>query len=212
MNQHLVSILGDSYSTFSGCIPEGNYVYYPHEGIENVKSAEDTWWYQLLERRGLHLLINDSSSGTTVSNRVREHHTVKDSFINRMKRSLSDDGINGEKPGLILLFGGTNDCWIDNDVGTLQFSDWTEESLFSVLPAYCYMLDYVKKNNPNARIVGVINCDLKAEIMQGMAAACRHYGVQSVQLHDIHKVNKHPDQLGMRQICDQLDAALDERA
>lgn len=203
-----VTILGDSYSTFAGCLPEGNYVYYPREGIEDVQSSEDTWWKQLIARRDLELLVNDSSSGTTVSTRVREHHTVADAFVSRMKNSLSAAGMNGKKPDLILIFGGTNDSWIDNEAGELQFGDWLEEDMKRVLPAYCCMLDYVQKNNPQAQIVGIINCDLREEIQKGIAAACAHYGVQSVQLHDISKVMGHPNQEGMHQICDQVDAAL----
>jgi len=203
-----VTILGDSYSTFAGCLPEGNYVYYPREGIEDVKSADDTWWRLLIKRRGLKLLLNDSSSGTTISTRVREQHTVADAFINRMKRSLSSNGVEGKMPELILIFGGTNDSWIGNEAGALQFENWSDDDLTRVLPAYCYMLDYVKKSNPLAQIVCIINCNLREEIQSGIAAACAHYDVMSIQLHDISKITGHPNKLGMQQICDQVDEAL----
>lgn len=203
-----VTILGDSYSTFAGCVPEGNYLYYPNAGIPEIKSPADTWWSLLTTRRGMRLLVNDSSSGTTVSARVRPEHKPSDAFIHRMKNTLSDRGVCGEKPDVILLFGATNDSWIDNEVGALQFADWTEADLCRVLPAYCYMLDYVTAHNPQARIVGIINTDLKEAIQCGIAQACAHYGVASVQLHDISKINGHPDAMGMRQICAQVDAAL----
>ena len=209
MEKAYVTILGDSYSTFAGCLPEGNYVYYPREGIEDVKNAEDTWWRQLIKRRNLELLVNDSSSGTTVSTRVREQHKIEDAFINRMKHSLSSAGVNGKLPDLVLIFGATNDSWIDNEVGEVQCGNWSEEDLKRVLPACCYLLDYVKSNNPDAQIAYIINCDLKEEIQQGIADACAHYDVLSIQLHDISKVMGHPDALGMRQICDQVNAALD---
>ena len=38
-----VSILGDSYSTFEGMIPEGYAVYYPNNG-NDVKEVSQTWW------------------------------------------------------------------------------------------------------------------------------------------------------------------------
>ena len=203
-----VTILGDSYSTFKGCLPENNYVYYPREGIEDVASPADTWWHQLIARRNLELLLNDSSSGTTVSTRVREHHKISDAFINRMKHSLSGEGVNGQLPGLILIFGGTNDSWIDNTAGVPKYENWTDDDLLQVLPAYCYMLDYIIKQNPQAKIACIINCDLREEIMNGIAQVCAHYGVLSVQLHDISKITGHPDKLGMSQICDQVDEAL----
>ena len=56
-----VSILGDSYSTFQGYIPEGNAIWYGTEkpysrNLENdVTRVDDTWWYQLINRHGLKL-------------------------------------------------------------------------------------------------------------------------------------------------------------
>ena len=200
-------ILGDSYSTFAGFLPEDNFIYYPNKEFD-VERMVDTWWGQLMERKNLHLLVNESSSGTTISAHGRPHHTEKDPFISRMKRSLSREGVNGEKADLILICGGTNDSWIDNEIGQLQFADWTKDDLLAVLPAFCYLLDYVKTENPDAEIVGIINCDLKPEIMEGMMAACAHYGVTGVQLANIHKKNGHPDKLGMTQICDQVEAVL----
>lgn len=205
--QKKLIILGDSYSTFAGFLPEGNFVYYPNKEFD-VERMEDTWWGQLMERKNLRLLVNESSSGTTVSAHGRPQHTEKDPFISRMKRSLSREGVNGEKADLILICGGTNDSWIDNEIGQLQYDNWSKEDLNRVMPAFCYLLDYVKTENPEAEIVGIVNCDLKPEIMEGMIAACSHYGVTGVQLKHIHKKNGHPDKLGMTQICDQVEAVL----
>lgn len=205
--QKKLIILGDSYSTFAGFLPEGNFIYYPNKEFD-VERMEDTWWGQLMERKNLRLLVNESSSGTTVSAQGRPQHTEKDPFISRMKRSLSREGVQGERADLILICGGTNDSWIDNEIGELQYENWNGEELKKVLPAFCYLLDYVKAENPEAEIVGIVNCDLKEGIMEGMMAACRHYGVTGVQLKDIHKKNGHPDKLGMTQICDQVEAVL----
>ena len=198
-------ILGDSYSTFEGCIPEGHYVYYPNPDIPDVACADDTWWRQLIARRNLRLLINDSFSGSTVSLRVRENHTQADAFVSRMKRTLSEDGIGGEKPELILIFGGTNDSWIDNEVGAAQYADWSDEDLKQVLPAYCRLLDYVTGCNPQAVIVGIVNSDIKPEIQSGIEEACRHYGAASLRISEVSKINGHPDGQGMRRIAEQLD-------
>ena len=208
MENKRVVILGDSYSTFKGCVPEKNYIYYPNEAIEDVASAADTWWSLLIEKCGLELLLNDSSSGTTISTRVRPTHTIEDAFISRMKHSLSEQGVNGEKPDVILIFGGTNDSWIDNEAGEVQYENWTDEDLKKTVPAYCYLIDYVQKNNPLAKIVCIFNCDIREEIQRGQAQACAHYGVTGVQLEGVSKINGHPDKLGMQQICDQVSAAL----
>ncbi len=203
-----LTILGDSYSTFEGCIPAGNYVFYPFDGIDDVICPADTWWYQLVQRRQLRLLINDSSSGTTVSTSVREQHRLEDAFVMRMKNSLSADGIGGEKPDCIILFGGTNDDWLEVPAGTLQYEGWTGKDLKQILPAYCYMLSETVRNNPQAAVFAVINTDMKPSTIQSMQAACAHYGVVCVTLHDISKQCGHPDRLGMRQIADQIDQAM----
>ena len=203
-------ILGDSYSTFKGCVPDGHFIYYPKDGIDDVVCADDTWWRQLIARRSLRLLINDSFSGSTISTRVRENHTVADAFVSRMKATLSENGVGGEQPELILIFGGTNDSWIDNEIGVPQYSGWSEEDLKKVLPAYCFLLDYVTRCNPAATVVGIINSDIKPAIQDGIEESCRHYGVPSLRIHDVSKIGGHPDGPGMTRIAEQLDAFLDQ--
>ena len=62
-----LSILGDSYSTFAGYIPEGQATYYPRpEAVPDVLRVEDTWWHQLAASRGMRILANDSYSGSTM--------------------------------------------------------------------------------------------------------------------------------------------------
>ena len=50
-----VSILGDSYSTFEGAIPEGNAIwYFKNNNPKNtdVNRIEQTWWSLLMQRKG----------------------------------------------------------------------------------------------------------------------------------------------------------------
>ena len=60
-----VSILGDSYSTFQGMIPEGYAVYYPNNG-NDVKEVSQTWWDLYIKAKGYQLETNDSWSGSTI--------------------------------------------------------------------------------------------------------------------------------------------------
>ena len=203
-----LSILGDSYSTFEGCVPAGNYIFYPFDQIADVTAPEDTWWHQLISRRRMRLLINDSSSGTTVSTSVREQHRVEDAFVMRMQKSLSSAGIGGERPDCILVFGGTNDDWLDVPLGGLQYADWTEADLKQVLPAYCCMLSWILENNPQAAVFAIVNTDMKDATAQGIRDACAHYGVPCIVLHDISKQCGHPDKLGMKQIAEQVDEGM----
>ena len=57
-------ILGDSYSTFAGYIPEGNVIYYSPEDAygSRVTRVEQTWWHQLISATDSELVKNLSIS------------------------------------------------------------------------------------------------------------------------------------------------------
>ena len=62
-----VVIFGDSYSTFSGYVPDGYICYYGSELCKtDVTIVEETWWHQLIEETNANLLLNDSWSGSTI--------------------------------------------------------------------------------------------------------------------------------------------------
>ena len=64
----LVSILGDSISTFQGCNPDGFDVFYEGErcAATGVRRREDTWWQMTIDALGGELLSNGSFSGSMV--------------------------------------------------------------------------------------------------------------------------------------------------
>ena len=65
-----VAVLGDSYSTFQGYIPEGNASWYftRPQGDNDVVRVEDTWWHQFCAKNGYELVLNESWSGSTICN------------------------------------------------------------------------------------------------------------------------------------------------
>ena len=162
--QKTVVILGDSYSTFDGYVPEGFAIWYDSNPKEenDVTAVQQTWWYKLCRKEGLKLLGNNSYSGSTVCNTGYDGADYSDrSFITRMPQTL---GYSAERPNIILIFGGTNDSWSDAPLGSLKFADWTEEDLKQALPAYCYMLNYYKLYAPESRVINIVNDGLKPEI------------------------------------------------
>lgn len=198
-----VAVLGDSYSTFDGYIPEGNAAwYFTHpQGENDVVRVEDTWWHRFCAAGSYELVLNESWSGSTICNTGYDSVPCPTwSFIARMKNVAG----GADDPDLILVFGGTNDSWANSPIGELKFSDWTEEDLMNYLPACCYMLDYLTKEAPDSKIVCIINSELKPEITQGQIAACAHYGAHSLLLKDIEKIWGHPSVKGMAAICGQL--------
>lgn len=203
------SILGDSYSTFQGWIPSGNDCYYPNpENVADVLQVEQTWWYQLMQRKGLRLLCNESYSGATVCAQTRDTQPPESSFTVRAHYLKIFTDENGAGPDCVILFGCTNDSWLERKIGTVMFENRTAEDLNCVLPAYCDTVEVLHTENPGAKIVCVINTDLNPEISQGMLEAAAHYGAVAVQLENIHKQNGHPSALGMQQIADQVEAAV----
>ena len=205
LNGCTFAILGDSYSTFEGYIPEGNACYYPRpDSVDDVLQVEDTWWHILMTRNDMKLLRNDSYSGATVCTDVRPGLPFSSAFTERAKLLFSDE----KTPDYIFLFGCTNDSWLNRSVGEVKFADQTEEDLRQVLPAYCRCLEQLTAHNPQARIFAVINTDLKPEITAGMHVAAEHYGATVVALKDIDKQNGHPSAAGMRQIAEQIESAL----
>lgn len=203
-----VAILGDSYSTFDGYIPEGNACWYftAPQGDNDVVSVEQTWWYQFCEDGGYELLMNESYSGSTICNTGYDGADYSDrSFCYRMNMLVTGDEI----ADLILVFGGTNDSWANSPVGELKYEDWDPQDIYSCLPACCFMLDHLTTRAPGSEIVFIINSELKPEITNGIIEACAHYGVHSLLLKDIEKKWGHPSIAGMAAINEQVSALVE---
>ena len=197
------TILGDTYSTFEGYIPEGNACWYfttPH-GENDVTNVEQTWWHIFAKQNGYELLLNDSYSGSTICNTGYDGADYSDrAFITRMFN------VTAGNPDLIIVFGGTNDSWANAPIGELKYNDWTSSDMYSCLPSCCFMLEHLTAVAKDAQIVFLINSELKEEITEGIIEACKHYGVQSLLLKDIDKIWSHPSVKGMSQISEQLSA------
>ena len=198
--------MGDSYSTYKGYIPSGYQSYYSDERIEQpvVNGVDKTWWKILANQKQLQI-FNDSFSGSTICTTVREQLTIETSFVKRMDKYLGADYFTKNKIDTIILFGGTNDSWIDAPIGELLFDDWNDTNLKSVIPAFCYLLYSVKKIQGNPYVFLVINSDLKEDITEKLVEACEWYKVDYVQLKEIDKQNGHPTVLGMQQIAQQIE-------
>lgn len=146
-----IFILGDSYSTFEGYIPEGFDPYYKNSGPyyegekgkldeNDVFKVNETWWYDLCNENG-KLLRNCSWSGTTICNTgydKRDNSTC--SFIARFDSLVKEGFFEKNKVDTFFLFGGTNDSWADSPIGELMFEGWTHKDLYSVLPDFGYLI------------------------------------------------------------------------
>lgn len=205
-----IFILGDSYSTYAGYIPNGYRFYYSdeREALPIIKGVDKTWWSILAKKNELNIVVNDSYSGSTVCNTVRADLDISTSFVNRVDGYVARDFFAKNKIDRVFIFGGTNDSWLDCPIGDLQYFDWTEADLKCVLPAFCYIVAKLKEFVGG--IVIIINTQLKDEIARGFICACQKYGVEYILLEDIDKENGHPTELGMEQISSQISAFLEK--
>ena len=213
-----VSIMGDSYSTFEGWSnvdmagnPNDYYVYYPHEGNTDVTSVDKTWWYMLCQKPEFELEISNSNSGSVVSN---THYNGLDvtgtdlSFMHRVGKNSFGVDYNGD-PDIILVFGGTNDCWARVELGNYVYENWTDADLKCFRPAFSKLIASLQTNYPDATVYSITNGDdgfpgVSKSYAKSIEKVCKHYGVINIVLEDIEKVDGHPTYAGMQSICEQV--------
>ena len=103
----IVSILGDSISTFYAAGSEmnsyynsENTFYYPLYSA-SIKTVDLTWWYKLIKNNNMKLGINNSWSGSCAYG-SSSSAGVSDGRIN----TIDDNGA----PDIVIIYLGTNDC------------------------------------------------------------------------------------------------------
>ena len=201
----VVSILGDSYSTYQDYIPEGNEIWYFHNPTPDRTDVDDvkqTWWWQLINQGGYILGKNDSWSGATISYRgyFGEDYTNR-SFITRIPRLGS--------PDILLVFGATNDSWAGVEVGEFNYdNEMPNAQLYTFRPAMSRLLSGLINRYPGTEIYFIINSELRDDITSSIREVCDHYSVKYIQLHDIDKISGHPSRKGMTAIAKQVLEAI----
>lgn len=201
----MVSILGDSYSTFEGYItPSTNepwYTLHMSKETNDVNDVRQTWWHQFLTDKGYRLCINNSYSGATISySGYHDEDYSPRSFCTRLD--------NLGCPDIILVFGATNDSWAHSPIGSYKYENWKRADMFTFRPAMAYMCDHLKAHYPNVDIYFILNDCLTDEINESVKTVCKHYSIPVIELKNIDKMSGHPSIKGMRQIADQLAKAI----
>lgn len=202
------SILGDRFSAFKGYVyPDSNDAWYsppPHNNI-NVTQVEQMWWHKVATEMGWMLDKNNSFSGSLICNfwgyNAGPYYSPH-SFIRRMD-NLGD-------PDVIFVFGGTNDVWNGAYYGDFVYSDWTEGQLEQYRPALAYLFENLKQLYPKAIVYFMIDTSLADYdhtgqlFVESAHTIARHYGIDCIDLHDIHKDWAHPNAEGQNEIAEQV--------
>ncbi len=195
-----LAVLGDSYSTFAGFIPEGNACWYnspaDHKRTD-VTKVEQTWWWQVANEGGYKLGAIESYSGSTVCNTgYRDENYSDRSFVTRCT--------NLGNPDIILICGATNDSWANAPIGDYKYANWKRVDLYFFRPAMAKMLNDIKLHYPNVEVYFILNTELKKEINESVLEVCKHYDVPVIELVDIDKKSNHPSVKGMKAIAQQV--------
>ena len=210
-----VMIFGDSYSTFRGHIPEGYAVYYSEKDRPetDVRSVEQTWWYPMLRDMGVSLVLNNSWSGSTLcyTGYGQSDCSKTSSFIHRLDVLIEEGFFEKNEIDTVFIFGCTNDSWANSPLGDIKLEGQTEEELFCVCPAIAYFIGKVRATLPEARVIFIINTDLKPEIGEAVKAASEHFGTEYIELKYIDKRCGHPTIKGMSDIREQIEGYLKSR-
>lgn len=204
-------ILGDSYSTFKGYIPEGSICYYSPEDPEHsgVTRVEQTWWHQLLAATDSVLLQNNSFSGSTIGFTGYNGDDFKNiSFIRRFETLYEQGYFEENRVDTLLVFGGTNDDWSGAPEGQLMHEGWTEQDLYCALPAIGYLFHRVRELLPDTRVCTIINTGMKPCIHYALIESSQRNGAEVILMNHIDKISGHPTAVGMTQIKDQILACL----
>ncbi|MBQ7386897.1 MAG: hypothetical protein IJW03_01895 [Clostridia bacterium] len=207
-----VVILGDSFSTFEGHIPEGYMTYYKADGDHaGVKKVSHTWWHRLIRETRSNLLLNSSYSGSTVCNTGYGGEDYSGfSFVTRV-RELIDNGFFDENSvDTLIIYGGLNDCWAQSPRGDIKYSEITESDLYSFYPALSLIFSSVRDHSPNTRIIYIIEEQLDNAMKDGIRQITEHYGIETVAPQGVELHYSHPTYDGMKAISDQIIDALAE--
>lgn len=144
------SILGDSISTLAGYNPRGYDVFYDGETCEksSVKEMKDTWWGKVIDFFGGDLLVNNSWSGSRVTQLPNQERLFPSGCSEERTNNLH---IGTLKPDVIIVYLGTND-WANNvPLINLECVRLPAETC-TFEDAYNYMLWNLRNNYPNAEI------------------------------------------------------------
>ncbi len=203
------AILGDSYSTFEGYLtPDTNFIWYftpenPQLHTKNdVRKVEETWWYQTIKAMNGRLEVNNSFSGSTIC--YSGYKKDKDNGGDYSDRAFVTRSNKLGNPDVILVCGATNDSWAGAPIGEYVYGNQTREQLYSFRPAMAKLLADLRTNYPCARIVFILNSELKESINESVHTICRHYSVPCIDLHDIDKQGGHPSVAGMKAFAEQV--------
>ena len=183
-----ISILGDSISTYTNYSTgiaadttnstiRNNLVWYGYDPAQPTfggTSVDSTWWQRTINALGADRLVNNSNSGESVFDAVKE----------RCMQLHDDTGENaGETPDIIFIYLGTNDNYrtmgnpaLLNMEDIARKCDNLNYTPTYLTEAYAIMLYRIQKTYPDAEIYCLTNLersDVKVELTHSVSNVIR---------------------------------------
>ena len=195
----VVSILGDSISTFEGWIPveDGHNLKhrkrYPQADL--LMDVSLTWWHKLINNLGAKLGVNDSWAGSRVHNSASSNSgdLGPDACMASITR-ITNLGANGT-PDLIFFYGGTNDAGKGVEIGTFNSDiahkvDLTATKWSTFADAYAAAIMRMQYYYPDAKIIALTPMWVKSyysvprmnDFAEVIIQICDYFGVPVIDL------------------------------
>ena len=108
------------------------------------------------------------------------------------------------------IYPDTNESWAGAQMGEYKYGDWKRADLYFFRPAMAKLLDDAQKRYPNARLLFLLNSELRDEVNSSVRTICKDYGVSLLELKDVDKLAGHPTVKGMESISRQVLKALQQ--
>lgn len=146
------SVLGDSVSTLAGYNPKDYSVFYKDNVCDkaNVRDMDDTWWGKVLAFFHGELLVNNSWSGSRVT-QLPDSNTLFPSGCSEERTGGLH--IKNVFPDVILVYLGMNDWANGVPLGNEITENSAEaENLCEFAPAYRRMIKNLQSHYPKAEI------------------------------------------------------------
>lgn len=145
------SVLGDSISTLDGYNPIGYNLFYAGENCfrSGVREMKNTWWGKVIDFFGGELLVNNSWSGSRVTQLPDSDSLFPSGCSDERTGSLH---IRNVVPDVIIVYLGTND-WancVKTDLDESMHLENEYNDFFSL--AYGNMIRKIHYNYPSAEI------------------------------------------------------------
>ena len=210
------SIMGDSISTYEGYNPFLYDVFYTEEraALAGLRSADDTWWMQVIHAFGGELCMNDSYSGSFVAGTTPASAHSEE----RVSNLISESSL----PDVVLICMGANDCG-----GKIPLHGENPGDEFAFDTTYAIMLERIKALLPEAMVfcATIMLTDEEAagrlryrldrieKYNQVIRQTAKAHGCMLLEMFDAHigyttVDGLHPDWVGHRLIADTVIAGL----